>query len=477
MLSQAQLKILLEQLGQAHKTLNDLSQSLWHAFPKSQSTQFRVACSIAILIEDSVLSKTQIVAALFTLFALHRQEPIGNHPFLSLLLAMIDGDPAPMLDKCQREFLVRLVCHQTHDFDKQTPQEYLHGWDSQAPFDEPPLEPVRNLVKNRQPVDLAPFRCTGVNPKVWESFTASKSGSDFSVNSKSGSPGSDYDLPMLAFEPEFVRPAPPTFAVDEEELMWLNINMPPELLWDVHLAPDDTADSQVKQLMFRAFRQSLVPTQSEQLIAQIRDDPKLVHQCGLTPKRLPSLVEHNPSVAIECLLRLMPLASNANSNKNNSSSSSSGGGQRDDSAPAISASQISDYFSVLVSMDMSLHSMEVVNRLTTAVQLPPEFIHLYITNCISSCENIKDKYLQTRLVRLVCVFLQSLIRNNIINVHELFIEVQAFCIEFSRIREAAALFRLLKSIESKLGADAPSASQGASSASDKSGDAASSHDS
>ena len=168
------------------------------------------------------------------------------------------------------------------------------------------------------------------------------------------------------------------------------------------------------------------------------------HGALLTPANLPALVQHNPNIAIHLLLTLTP------------------------SSPHTQL-----YHSALVRMDITLHTMEVVYKLATNHQLTTEDLHLFVLSLFERCtkmegggtatsssssvnanasvsENINADNATSgvirndrKMVRLVSVFLQNLISNGIMKVED-FVEVQAFCIENSRVREANALFKLIK---------------------------------
>ena len=129
---------------------------------------------------------------------------------------------------------------------------------------------------------------------------------------------------------------------------------------------------------------------------------------------------------------------------------------------------------------VSLQSMEVVNKVIAANSgadgpaaapgLPPGFLRAYVLGIIENTRGMSNASLRHRFVRLVCIFLNSIVRHADAppspdrvaaappthvaralssafgaGADEVLEEVVGFCIEHSRIKEAAELFRALKS--------------------------------
>lgn len=81
--------------------------------------------------------------------------------------------------------------------------------------------------------------------------------------------------------------------------------------------------------------------------------------------------------------------------------------------------------------------------------LPADCLAFFVSRCVSACDAAAESaFAQNRLARLVAVFLTALIRNRAIVAGDLLLaEVAAFATRFSRVRESAALFKAVKSLE------------------------------
>jgi len=427
------LLTILEEDSVEKSTLENLCTRLCQTFPKPD--HFKVGTVLVTLLQqpDLLPKQSQRLVALTFLYDMFKSEQLSSNPFAPLFIKILNTggdklDPLesrqklPVLETGEKQFLMHLLSGQSKELLKKTASN-AGKTDSNLPKVDLPNLLVSLKEKHSERTHLARSAVSGVlsspslpsDPSPAHTLAQQRRTVEELVTGP--------EPPALkSLRPEFLRLPPPLY-LREDELIWqdpVDLSHMTLEYEDSLLDAEEEGGTEAMRLTQRACKSTLTLNEQQRLLQQLDRDPGIVSGLGVTPLKLPDLVENNPMIAIELLLKLM---------------------QESDT-------QITEYFSVLVNMEMSLHSMEVVNRLTTAVELPTEFVHLYISNCISTCETIKDKYMQNRLVRLVCVFLQSLIRNKIINVQELFLEVQAFCIEFSRIREAAALFRLLKQLDS-----------------------------
>jgi len=97
--------------------------------------------------------------------------------------------------------------------------------------------------------------------------------------------------------------------------------------------PEERKESEAFQLIQHAFKEALSISQRQTLLNELQKDPDIVHDLDVTPEILPALVENNPIIAIDVLLKMID-----------------------------SSKDMKDHLTSLIQMDMSVHSMEVVNR-------------------------------------------------------------------------------------------------------------------
>ncbi|KAG5670809.1 hypothetical protein PVAND_001047 [Polypedilum vanderplanki] len=409
---------LLNEKSLDHMSFESVSAHVQKKFQKNDLIS--VGSLLCFLIKNNDLAETNNrLVAYYLLYDIFRNDndfdsgSPRDSPFIYFLFQVIESkDPNFKLTQVERNFIIQLLASGTKDLCKQTPHHIRQTDLLKIPFD---LTAVRKMCMDKDKEIPANVKSNVMN--VLSAPVKSEVTDSAIRELMEGLFRRDTPLKSV-FGPQFMTIAPPLLPCDTDEIVWFdpNSNKFRPIQDNETIASSQSTETEIEKLVATAFKQALTLHDQKILENELEKDKELVNHIGLTPAKLSDLVENNPLIAIKCLLMLM------------------------------NSVQITEYLRALVNMEMSLHSVEVVNRLTTVVELPSEFIHLYISNCISTCEGIQDKFLQNRLVRLLCVFLQSLIRKKIINVKELFIEVEAFCVEFSRIREAADLYKLCKSL-------------------------------
>eukprot|EP00300_Choanocystis_sp_HF-7_P030943 c39962_g1_i1.p1 GENE.c39962_g1_i1~~c39962_g1_i1.p1 ORF type:complete len:436 (+),score=61.68 c39962_g1_i1:128-1435(+) len=379
-----------------------------------QSDRFKVCCALALLVNDrGLVTSTQRLAAFYLLA--HSYRAVSSYdlwPFLPFLISCLA--PEPPVDPSERaeQFLLRCLCNRAGASVQAmtAPELVAHVSSLSGPAAAPVVSAdifryIARLAESPRALDL-PSVCAVVP--------------DPAPGSAAGSapPAPELQCTFLRSGPSFMRLAPPPNPCGADEAIWFEVPVEPCFVWDPSYELAVAApDQHILALAQAAMVKTLLPAEQKELCAALAGDRHLAAQLGLAPESLPAVINSNPEVAAQFILcvALTPLAPR--------------------------------YLPVLLSMDISLHSLEIVDRLVRAVELPREFMQLFVAHCISACYRNEDTQNRHRLVRIVCVFLQALVRYEAAHIRNSMHEIEAFCIEFSKMREAAGLFRLLRALD------------------------------
>ncbi|MCJ1296941.1 hypothetical protein MMC34_008510 [Xylographa carneopallida] len=425
------------------------------------------SASSSLLSLSAVLRPSQRLAALFVLYDFSRpdvslpddgsidlqaaQAMLLANPFLDTLLSHLDtldalshsnttaaaASSLPSTTssflQCERQLVVRLLLHQqVASLRQRTAKEVLDAFKP----DRFSTQPAHKLALSTQPPSelataLAPLRAY-VTARQLKPPPAVVAEWMSLVKGSGGGEGVVLDAPIT---PQSARSSastssPASFLDDRSSSPFLNSSgsaTASASLLSLE-AVLDLLQRAVKSHLSSSDRHALSSTfaASAAIVSQVTQPPN-----QLFPQQLPALVDKNPSVATALLLALLTSTSTA-------------------------PNTASAYLSALLQCELSLHSMEVVSRLSSQqpAALSSDFLVQYCHRGMEGCRAIADRYGQSRMVRLLCVFCQSLLRERDGSGSGLYVllnEMMGFCVEFSKVKEATQLYRTLKEWEAENG--------------------------
>lgn len=110
-----------------------------------------------------------------------------------------------------------------------------------------------------------------------------------------------------------------------------------------------------------------------------------------------------------------------------------------------SKSQRRELLASLELLPISLGSLEMLNDLTQTQLLSNEeiarLIHGVLTNGVRTAESMGARQAQNRLVKLLCLFVQSVLRNEVVGLSDVYYLIQDLGVKFMSVKEARELWR------------------------------------
>ncbi|RKP08858.1 hypothetical protein THASP1DRAFT_29343 [Thamnocephalis sphaerospora] len=197
-------------------------------------------------------------------------------------------------------------------------------------------------------------------------------------------------------------------------------------------------------LLLRTASETPMHSQQVQRIEQLVRDvepTKLFEQITLDVREWTLLMEHNSRVAV-MLLDIL-LAQNEEEPEDIAEGTSS--------IDTMTIRLI--HMNILADAPLTLRTAEIIHQLAKNRRLGAQFLADYVTSQMATCSTTRDASAAERKARLLSVLLQSLIHTGALDLgdEELAhyrIEWQSFCLEFSRVREVAAMYQSLTAANS-----------------------------